>query len=75
VTDLPVGAVTTADIYRKLEDISGSVIRMEERVRVLPDFESRLRLLERFRYTLLGAAIFAGSCSGVLAALVTRGRG
>lgn len=71
---VPPGAVTTADLYRKLESISDSVIRMEERTKVLPDFESRLRTLERFRYTLMGAALLGGSGSGVLAALITRGR-
>ena len=71
---VPPGAVTTADLYRKLESISDSVIRMEERTKVLPDFETRLRTLEKFRYTLLGAALFAGSGSGIIAALITRGR-
>ena len=46
---------------------------MEERVKVLPDFEQRLRVVERFRYTLMGAALAAGTASGILSALVTRG--
>lgn len=71
--DLPPGVVTTADLYRKLGDISEVVIRMEERVKVLPDFEQRLRVVERFRYTLMGAALAAGTASGILSALITRG--
>lgn len=47
---------------------------MEERTKVLPDFETRLRTLERFRYSLMGVASLAGSASGVIAALITRGR-
>ena len=71
---VPPGAITAADVYRKLETMSESMVRVEERISVLPDFESRLRLLERFRYTLMGAALLAGSASGVIAALITRGR-
>jgi len=73
MTELPPGVVTTADLYRKLGDISETVIRMEERVKVLPDFEERLRVVERFRYTLMGASLFAGTASGIVAALLTRG--
>jgi hypothetical protein len=70
VTELPSGGITTADLYRKLGDISDTVIRMEERVKVLPDFEQRLRVVERFRYTLMGAAVAAGTTSGILSTLV-----
>jgi hypothetical protein len=73
ISSLPAGVVTTADLYRKLGDISEVVIRMEERVKVLPDFEQRLRVVERFRYTLMGASLFAGTASGIVAALLTRG--
>lgn len=71
---IPPGIITAADLYHKLEGISDSVIRMEERTKVLPDFESRLRTLERFRYLVTGGALLAGSGSGVIAALITRGR-
>lgn len=67
------GAVTTADLYRKLENISDLMIRLEERVSILPDHESRIRMLEKFRYTLMGAALLAGTASGIVAALLTRG--
>ena len=75
-SDLPSGAVTTADLYRKLGDISDTVIRMDERIKALPDIEARLRLLERFRYTLMGVAasvgMLAGVASGILSALLSR---
>jgi len=71
---IPDGAITTADLYRKLESIADTVIRMEERVRVLPDFEARLRMLERFRFTLLGAAAGVGTLSGIVSALLTHAR-
>ena len=74
--DLTAGSVTTADLYRKLEAMSDLMIRLEERVSMLPDHEARIRLLERFRYTLLGVASSVGVASGVLssviAALITR---
>ena len=71
IIDLPPGVVTTADLYRKLNDISETTVRMEERVRVLPDFEQRLRVVERFRYTLMGAAVATGTASGIISALLT----
>lgn len=60
------GLVTTADLYRKLETIAENVIRLEERAKSLPDLESRLRVLERFRFTLMGVALAGGSLAGYL---------
>lgn len=65
------GVVTTADLYRKLGDISDSMIRMEERTSVLPDHETRLRRLEQFRYTLLGVAVTAGTAAGIVSSVLT----
>ena len=67
---LPVGGITTADLYRELKVISDSQIRVEERIRVLPDFEARLRVLERFRYVLMGAAMLGGALSGYVGYLI-----
>lgn len=76
MTDIPSGAVTTADLYRKLEGMSDLMIRLEERVSALPDHEARIRLLERFRYTLMGVAASTGAAAGIIssivAALITR---
>lgn len=75
--DIPGGTVTTADLYRKLEGMSDVMIRLDERVKVLPDLEIRVRRLEGFRFLLLGAsttvATLFGAASGILAALITRG--
>ena len=68
--ELAAGNITTADLYRKLEDMSNLMIRLEERVSVLPDHEARLRLLERFRYTLLGVSVTAGAAAGILSSVI-----
>lgn len=68
---IPDGPVTAADVYHKLEFVTETLVRLEERVKVLPDFESRLRVLERFRYTLLGMATLAGTASGVISGLLS----
>lgn len=69
--EVPAGAVTTADLYRKLESISDSLIRVDERIKVLPDMEARIRLLEKFRFTLMGAAAMTGLTSGVLSGILS----
>ena len=75
MTDVRPGTVTAGDLYRKLETMADSLIRVEERITVLPDFETRLRILEQFRWRLMGAAIgvgtAAGVVSGVISALIT----
>jgi len=68
--ELAGGNITTADLYRKLEDMSNLMIRLEERVSVLPDHEARLRMLERFRYTLLGVSVTAGAAAGILSSVI-----
>ena len=72
-TALPPGQITAGDVYRKLDTMSASVIRIEERIQVLPDYESRLRVLERFRYTLLGAATLAGTAAGIVSGWLSAG--
>jgi hypothetical protein len=37
---------------------------ISERFNQLPDHEARLRALERFRWTLVGASLFGGMLSG-----------
>lgn len=76
MNDIPPGAITTADLYRKLEQMGDVMIRLEERVSVLPDHEARLRLLERFRFTLMGvtasAAVVSSVITTLIASLITR---
>jgi hypothetical protein len=75
VSEQPSGAITNADLYRKIEDLRVSVTINLERImmfdRLVSDHEGRLRVLERFRFTLLGAASMIGAVSGVTAAIIT----
>ena len=62
---IPSGAVTTADLYRELigmrVDVTRAITNLDAADRVDQDHEGRLRQLERFRFTLLGAAIAASA--------------
>ena len=44
--------------------------RLDSGQATMADHEARLRALERFRYTLLGAAVAASAISSALAALI-----
>lgn len=75
MTELQVGQVTVADLYRELvgmrADLS-KVLTHQEAVdtrnqnadRIHADHEARLRMLEKFRYTLAGLSIIGGGISG-----------
>jgi len=58
----------------RLIDIYTSVVRTETKVSAiesqLPDHETRLRALERFRWSLMGAGIASGGVSGWIANLL-----
>ena len=73
--DLPLGTVTMGDLYRELvgmrSDIAKALTRIEvidtrnvDADRIHSDFEARLRILEKFRYTLAGIAVVGGACAG-----------
>lgn len=79
MSDIPAGAVTTADLYRELVGMRQDVVRALERLAAVDarnvkadtthaDHEARLRSLERFRFTLLGAA---AGCSALASTLGT----
>jgi hypothetical protein len=59
------GAVTVADLYRELADLRTDMQQVITNLKVikatapvqLADHEGRIRTLERFRFTLLGAAV------------------
>lgn len=74
MTDLPVGQITSADLYRKMEDLRVNVTVALEKItafdRLTADHEGRIRILEQFRFTLLGAASAVGAGSGVLSAVL-----
>ena len=74
MSELPAGAITSADLYRKMEDLRVNVTVALEKItafdRLTADHEGRLRVLERFRFTLLGAASVVGAGSGILSAVL-----
>jgi hypothetical protein len=84
VSELPPGVITVADLYREMSGMRADVGRALERLTVVEvrnsaadtihtDHEARIRVLERFRFTLMGAAMLAGSAAGVIATLITSG--
>lgn len=77
MNELAPGAVTTADLYRVLVDMQGSMAKLAghlERVdsrneaadKLHTDHEARLRILEQFRYKLAGLATLGGIAAGLL---------
>ncbi len=58
--------VTILDVYTKQIELGAQLAVIHEQLRAIPDHESRLRALERFRFTLMGAAIaVSAAVSGV----------
>jgi hypothetical protein len=49
--------VSLLDIYTKQIEMKVQLAVINEKLADLPDHEARLRTLERFRFTLLGAAV------------------
>jgi hypothetical protein len=79
---MPGALITVKDLYMELhgmrEDFTRVAVHMEKidtwieiAGRERSDHEARIRLLERFRYTLLGASSLVGATSGVIAALIS----
>lgn len=58
---MPEGEIRLIDIYTSVIRTETKVVAIEQQ---LPDHETRLRALERFRWTLMGAGIAAGGLSG-----------
>jgi hypothetical protein len=71
---LPAGTVTIADLYRELTGMRADVTRALTRIEVIDsrdtDHEARIRILERFRYTLMGVAVVVGAGSGYIGYLL-----
>jgi hypothetical protein len=78
--------ITAADLYREVTGMRAEVAAALTKLAVIEtrnglsdaahaDQESRLRALERFRYSLMGAAVLAGvlagSATGFVSAIVT----
>jgi len=81
MNELAPGSVTTADLYRELVGMRSDLARVLAKQeatdvrntsadQIHADVETRLRVLERFRYTLAGLAILGGVGSGFLGYLL-----
>ena len=74
---IPAGAVTTADLYRELigmrVDVTRVITKLDTAEKVDQDHEARIRQLERFRFTLLGATIAASALFSGLGAWIAAG--
>jgi hypothetical protein len=73
--ELPNGSITVKDLFLELkglrEDLTRVLVHMESvdtrnaaADKAHADFEARIRVLERFRYTLAGLAVVGGSVAG-----------
>lgn len=83
VTELAPGAVTIADLYRELVLMRTEVGKALTHIEVInsrntdadklhSDHETRIRTLERFRFTLAGLALAGGTAMGLLGAIIER---
>ena len=74
---IPAGAVTTADLYRELigmrVDVARALTKLDAAAAIDSDHEQRLRALERFRFTLLGASVVASAVFSALGAWIVSG--
>ena len=72
---MPGGVITSADLYRKMEDLRVNVTVALEKISVFDqaraDHETRIRILEQFRNKLMGVASLVGAGSGVLGAVIS----
>lgn len=69
---VPVATVSVLDVFARVVEMQVQLGAINEKLQDLPDHETRIRLLERFRYTLAGFAVFAGGISGYLGYLIGR---
>lgn len=76
-SELAPGTVTTADLYRELVGMRSDITKALTRIEViesrngdahtqLGDHETRIRTLERFRFTLLGATMAVSTACGAV---------
>lgn len=67
---LPVATVSVLDVFTRVVEMQVELAKMNEKLNDLPDHETRIRVLERFRYTLAGIAIVVGGASGYVGYLL-----
>lgn len=59
-----------AQILVELGTIKTTMAVMDERLKVVPDHEQRIRALEQFKYVLMGGGAIAGALAGWLASVL-----
>ncbi len=69
---VPVATVNVLDVFTRVVEMQVQLAAISQQLTDLPDHEARLRILERFRYTLAGFALVAGGLSGYVGYLVGR---
>jgi hypothetical protein len=66
----PIATVSVLDLFARVVEIQVALGAINERLSDIPDHESRIRLLERFRYTLAGLSIIGGGFAGYIGYLL-----
>ena len=62
----PVHVIGLLDVYAEQVKMGAQLDVIKEQLKAIPDHEARMRALERFRFTLLGAAIAGEALAGVI---------
>ncbi len=81
MTELVPGAVTVGDLYREIVGMRSDVVKALTRIEAIDtvnanadqvhrDHETRLRILESFRWKVAGGAILLGGVAGAASAWV-----
>lgn len=60
-------SVTILDVFAKQIEMGAQLGVIHEQLRAIPDHETRLRSLERFRFSLMGAAVAVSALTSGLA--------
>jgi hypothetical protein len=61
---LPVAPVTLLDIYTRQVEMGAQLAVIHEQLKAIPDHEQRIRVLERAKATVWGAAAALGAVCG-----------
>lgn len=67
---MPVATVSVLDVFAKVVEMQVQLASINVKLDDLPDHEARLRVLERFRYTLVGLATVVGGAAGYAGYLI-----
>ena len=62
----PGATIRLVDVFAKQIEMSAQLAVIGEQLKAIPDHESRIRALERFRFTLAGLSFIGGTAAGLL---------